>query len=69
MQRVYAQTRVPYVLSNAECANSSKYVVLAVKPQYYPSVLKFHAGTDSHCLKKLMYQIQLLLGKFLSPEA
>ena len=55
MQRVYAQTRVPYVLSNAECANSSKYVVLAVKPQYYPSVLKQirYAVTPDHVVISL----------------
>jgi len=26
--------------SNAECANNAKYIILAVKPQYYDSVLK-----------------------------
>ena len=38
--RVHAETQVVYAESNAECANNCKYVVLAVKPQYYPLVLK-----------------------------
>ena len=29
-----------YAQSNAECANAAKYVILAVKPQYYDAVLK-----------------------------
>ena len=37
--RVYNETGVPYVLSNAECANACKYIVLAVKPQYYAEVI------------------------------
>lgn len=37
---VSAQTGVQYVDSNAECANSAKYLILAVKPQYYNQVLK-----------------------------
>lgn len=39
-RRVYSETQVAYTQSNAECANACKYVVLAVKPQYYPAVLK-----------------------------
>lgn len=38
--RVYSETQVAYTQSNAECANSCKYLILAVKPQYYPAVLK-----------------------------
>ena len=34
------QTGVDFVESNAECANQSRIVVLAVKPQYYDAVLK-----------------------------
>ena len=37
---VEADTGVSSVESNAECANMSKYLVLAVKPQVYPKVLK-----------------------------
>lgn len=39
-RRVYTETKVPYALSNAECANACKYLILAVKPQYYDMVLK-----------------------------
>lgn len=54
-RRVYAETQVPYAPSNAECANSCKYVVLAVKPQYYPAVLKQirYAVTPEHVVISL----------------
>lgn len=39
-RKVSEETGVEYVESNAECANKAKYVILAVKPQYYSSVLK-----------------------------
>ena len=37
---VSEETGVEYSESNAECANKAKYVILAVKPQYYNQVLK-----------------------------
>lgn len=40
MEQVTAETGVAHVESNAECANHCKYVVLAVKPQYFDVVLK-----------------------------
>lgn len=40
VQAVSKETGVPYAESNAECANSAKYVILAVKPQFYPQVMK-----------------------------
>lgn len=39
MNRVGGETSVKLAESNAECAKQAKYVVLAVKPQYYESVL------------------------------
>lgn len=39
-RRIYEQTGVEYTDTNAECANKCKYLVLAVKPQYYEEVLK-----------------------------
>lgn len=39
-RRVFLETQVEYVPSNAECANSCKYLILAVKPQYYSDVLR-----------------------------
>lgn len=53
--RVYMEMEVDYVESNAECANSCKYVVLAVKPQYYPTVLKQirYAVTPEHVVISL----------------
>lgn len=38
--KVSEETGVQYVESNAECANNAKYLILAVKPQYYSQVLK-----------------------------
>lgn len=40
MKRVNKETNVEYVLSNAECANNAKYIILAVKPQFMDIVLK-----------------------------
>lgn len=40
LAQVTEETGVKHVQSNAECANNCKYLVLAVKPQYYDSVLK-----------------------------
>ena len=40
MHFVKEKTGVDYVETNAECANQSQIVVLAVKPQYYTGVLK-----------------------------
>lgn len=37
---VSKETGVEYVTSNAECVNKAKYVVLAVKPQFFDEVLK-----------------------------
>lgn len=55
MQSVHVETQVSYVPTNAECANSCKYVVLAVKPQYYPTVLKQirYAVTPEHVIISL----------------
>ena len=38
--KVHAETGVKYTDNNAECANRCKYLVLAVKPQFYEEVLK-----------------------------
>lgn len=40
MNQVTEETGVAHVGSNAECANSCQYLVLAVKPQYYQPVLQ-----------------------------
>lgn len=37
---IQEETGVPSVESNGECANRAKYIILAVKPQYYEPVLK-----------------------------
>lgn len=39
-EQVSAETGVRYAESNAECANNAKYIILAVKPQVYDTVLK-----------------------------
>lgn len=38
-QKISEETGVRYAESNAECANNAKYIVLAVKPQVYDTVL------------------------------
>ena len=39
-RRIYEKTGVEYTDSNAECANRSRFLILAVKPQFYDEVLK-----------------------------
>ena len=39
-QKLYMDTHVDYVQSNQECAAMAKYIILAVKPQFFPEVLK-----------------------------
>lgn len=52
MTDVSAETNVGYVTSNAECVNNAKYIVLAVKPQFFDEVLKSieHVVTDNHVI-------------------
>ena len=38
-KKIYKETGVEYADSNAECANKCKYLILAVKPQFYDEVL------------------------------
>lgn len=40
MEQISEETGVAFVETNAECANQVKYIVLAVKPQFYEPVLK-----------------------------
>lgn len=40
VRQVYEETGVCFADSNAECANRAQMLVLAVKPQFYPVVLK-----------------------------
>lgn len=40
LTRVTEETGVAYAESNAECTNNSKYLILAIKPQFYDQVLK-----------------------------
>lgn len=40
MEAVSKETGVMHLQSNAECANAAKYIVLAVKPQFYGAVTK-----------------------------
>ena len=39
-EKISNETGVRYAESNAECANAAKYIILAVKPQVYNTVLK-----------------------------
>lgn len=44
MEQVTKTTGVPHADSNAECAAAAKYIVLAIKPQFYDAVLSDIAG-------------------------
>ena len=68
--RIYEQTGIEYADSNAECANKSKYLILAVKPQCYEEVLKEirYMVTPAHIIislapGKTIEQLKLNLGK------
>lgn len=52
MEQVSQETGVAHVESNAECANNVKYLVLAVKPQFYNQVLKniVNVVTEEHVI-------------------
>ena len=52
MESVSGETGVEYVTSNAECVNRSKYIVLAVKPQFFDEVLKSieNVVTENHVI-------------------
>lgn len=52
MEQVTQETGVTHVDSNAECANNVKYLVLAVKPQFYNQVLKniVNVVTEEHVI-------------------
>lgn len=39
LEQVKSEIKFDYVNSNSECVKNSKYVILAVKPQYYKQVL------------------------------
>lgn len=39
-KKIKEETGVNYFNSNAECANNNKFIILAVKPQYYETVIK-----------------------------
>lgn len=51
-RKISEETGVRYAESNAECANNAKYLVLAVKPQVYDSVLKniHNIVTEEHVI-------------------
>lgn len=51
-KKISEETEVPFTESNAECANLVKYLVLAVKPQYYDLVIKNirYAVTEEHVI-------------------
>lgn len=51
-EAVSNETGVQSVDSNAECANNAKYIILAVKPQMYDTVLKniHDIVTDEHVI-------------------
>ena len=68
-RRVYEETGVMYADSNAECANRCKYLILAVKPQFYEEVLKAirYMVTPEHVVISLapgrtIEQLKLSLG-------
>lgn len=65
------ETGVRAVSGNAECANSAKYIILAVKPQVYDVVIKniMHVVTQEHVIISLSpsHSIEALREKFDKP--
>lgn len=68
---VCEETGVAAASGNAECANSAKYIILAVKPQVYDAVIKnlMHVVTQEHVIISLSpsHSIELLREKFDKP--
>lgn len=62
LEQVNQETGVTYVESNAECVNRAKYIVLAVKPQYYNQVLKSirYTVTGDHVLISIAPGIKIV---------
>ena len=48
MEKVKKKTNVPFASSNAACAGEVKYLILAVKPQYFDPVFDEIRGTVRH---------------------
>ncbi len=65
------ETGVHAVSGNAECANSAKYIILAVKPQVYDVIIKniMHVVTQEHVIISLSpsHSIEALKEKFDKP--
>lgn len=69
-KKIFEETGVEYADSNAECANRSKYLILAVKPQVYDGVLNGIRNmlTPDHVIislapGKTIEQLKINLGK------
>lgn len=69
-RHIYEKTGVEYTDSNAECANKCKYLILAVKPQFYEEVIKGirYMLTPEHVIislapGKTIEELKLELGK------
>ena len=59
--KIYKETGVSFAYSNAECANKVKYLVLAVKPQFYGVVLKNieNVVTDQHVILSIAPNVSI----------
>lgn len=68
---VSEETGVRTAVSNAECANSAKYIILAVKPQVYDTVIKnlMNVVTQDNVIISLSpsHTIEMLKNKFIKP--
>ena len=68
---VSEETGVRTAASNAECANSAKYIILAVKPQVYDTVIKnlMNVVTQDNIIISLSpsHTIEALKDKFIKP--
>ena len=65
------ETGVRAASGNAECANSAKYIILAVKPQVYDAVIRnlMYVVTEEHIIISLSpsHSIDALKAKFEKP--
>ncbi len=68
---VSSETGVRTASGNAECANSAKYIILAVKPQVYDTVIKNleNVVTQEHVIISLSpsHSIEAIKDKFAKP--
>ena len=60
-ERISSETGVRFAESNAECGNNAKYIVLAVKPQMYPTLPNEVKNLSKHLFHQMNNQMHYML--------